>query len=620
MAQFGTDATGTYQVQNAVTPQAGVVDQSGEMLLRAAETAIEGGLAAYKTKKVSDIQQEAEAAVASEVGVLQDIFKDGKEPPSLQQYRDSLARANQAMEIGGLNIQDRAMLRVKTLVRKKSSENPWFAQTYAQIGEQVLSNYSDQIGLLARMEDAIQASSGTQADVDKKKREDAIKLRDSTNENPGFDLLSAPIEMVDKFRMKAQSLQEEDRKAEELKAAADQARAERQLAATERGASAAERSAAYQENQREGFIRDNQYGNTVLSKFSKRINSRVSQYVKLQGSGQLVASASDIQKDAAGQMAQIRMDFTNEVDSYPWTDTVEKARILEQFDKRMTALQDLFTGDMSELQLKARQVTDLETNNRLDVLVNMPRIAKLNAMVGPNATAPFIQNAINKDSETRLALTREYEGLSGGALDSKQVELLMNAIESGDLNSVPVSLRPSVQKSAVRQLQGNADLKNPINIQDPATWGKTFLVAIDGEINAVDNKAFTETVLNESFTTNFEKLKTADKGVAQGVAQTMVESFPALGSSLISAAKAVPAENGTLTIDPNSGEFFVERGTEDPKYLVRAANRLNNLMNAMEAVSAFDRRVQGVNPKLWYAENVLGIKGLLEQPAQEQPQ
>lgn len=620
MAQFGTDATGTYQVQNAVTPQAGVVDQSGEMLLRAAGTAIEGGIAAYKTKKVSDIQQEAEAAVATEVGVLQDIFKDGKEPPSLQQYRDSLARANQAMEIGGLNIQDRAMLRVKTLVRKKSSENPWFAQTYAQIGEQVLSNYSDQIGLLARMEDAIQASSGSQADIDKKKREDAIKLRDSTDANPGFDLLSAPIEMVDKFRMEAQSLQEEDRKAKELKDAADQARAERQLAATERGASAAERSAAYQENQREGFIRDNQYGNTVLSTFSKRINSRINQYAKLQSSGQLIASANDIQKDAAQQMAQIRMDFTNEVDSYPWTDTVEKSRILEQFDKRMTALQDLFTGDMSEMQQKARQVTELETNNRLDVLVNMPRIAKLNAMVGPNATAPFIQNAINKDSETRLALTREYEGLSGGALDSKQVELLMNAIESGDLNSVPTSLRPSVQKSAVRQLQGNADSKNPINIKDPATWGKTFLVAVDGEINSVDNKVFTETVLNESFTTNFGKLKTADKGVAQGVAQVMVESFPALGSSLISAAKAVPAENGTLTIDPNSGEFFVERGTGDPKYLVRAANRLNNLMNAMEAVSAFDRRVQGVNPKLWYAENVLGIKGLLEQPAQEQAQ
>ena len=616
MAQFGTDATGTYQVQNAVTPQAGVVDQSGEMLLRAAGTAIEGGLAVYKTKKVSDVQQEAEAAVATEVGVLQDIFKDGKETPSLQQYRDSLARANQAMEIGGLNVQDRAMLRVKTLVRKKSSENPWFAQTYAQIGEQVLSNYSDQLGLLSRMEDAIQASSGTQADIDKKKREDAIKLRDSTNENPGFDLLSAPIEMVDQFRMKAQGIQEDGKKAEELKAAADQARAERQLAATERGASAAERSAAYQENQREGLVRDNQFGNVVSSKFSKRINSRITQYVKLQGSGQLVASASDIQKDAAQQMAQMRMDFANEVDSYPWTDTVEKARVVEQFDKRMVALSELFTGDMSEMQQKARQITQIETENRLNVLETMPVMARINAIVGPNASALFIQNAINKDSETRLALAREYEGLSGGALDNKQAELLLNAIDAGDLSGVPASLRSSVQTSAVRQLQGNADPKNPTNIQEPVTWGKTFLVAIDGEINSVDNKVFTETVLNESFTTNFGKLKTADKGVAQGVAQVMVESLPALGSSLISAAKAVPAENGTLTIDPNSGEFFVERGTGDPKYLIRAANRLNNLMNAMQSVSEFDQRIQGANPKLWYAQNVLGIKGLIEEPQQ----
>lgn len=616
MSQFGTDATGTYQVQNAVTPQAGVVNQSGEMLLRAAGTAIEGGLAAYKTKKVSDVQQEAEAAVATEVGVLEDIFKDGKEPPSLQEYRESMSRANQAVNIGGLNVQDRAMLRVKTLVRKKSSENPWFAQTYAQIGNQVLGNYSDQLGLLARMEDAIQASSGSQADIDKKKREDAIKLRDSTKENPGFDLLSAPIERVDKWRMDAQEIQNDEKKAEELKAAADQKRAENQLIATERGASAAERSAAYQENQREGFIRDNQFGNTVLSKVSKKINLRVNQYAKLLGSGQLIASASDIQKDAAQQMVQMRIDFTNEVDSYSWTDTVEKARIVEQFDKRMTSLQELFTGDMSEMQQKARQLTAIETNNRLDVAISMPIVARLNAMVGPNATALFIENAINKDGPTKLAIAREYEGMTGGALDSKQVELLMNAIESGNLNSVPASLRPSVQKSAVRQLQGNADPKKPINIQDPATWGKTFLVAVDGEINSVDNKVFTETVLNESFITNFEKLKTADKGVAQDITQVMVESLLALGSPLISAAEANPAEDGTLTIDPNSGEFFVERGTGDPKHLIRAANRLNNLMNAMEAVSEFDRRVQGANPKLWYAQNVFGIKGLIEEPQQ----
>lgn len=621
MAQFGIDATGTYQVQNAVTPQAGVVDQSGEMLLRAAGTAIQGGLAMYKTKKISDIQQEAEAAVATEVGVLQDIFKDGKEPPSLQEYRDSLSRANQAIEIGGLNVQDRATLRVKSLIRKKSSENPWFAQAYAQIGQQVLSNYNDQLSLYANMENALQKASVSGGNTEKAIRKQAEALQAQSRLNPKFVIATAPIEQVQDYILRAQDLSEKEKTAKELRDAATAAAQERAARASERTAVASETTAQYTAGKREGEQRDSRFGSNLISRYNTRTSSAIEMFATNLNSGQLIMSEEEIKKDAADKIRQLRSSFQEEWSSYPWTDTTERNAVKAIFEDQVKGIEDIFTGNLSDIKIRAQQLDDIVTRTRLDAFSSAPTLSKVSAIGGAPAVGAVISAAINNDESLQLDMKREFGGLTGAALDNKQVDLLVNSIQSGNLDNVPTSVRPSVQSAAIRTLRGNADPNNPINMEDPATWGKTFLVATnDSAINYSDSKVFTEDVLNSSFVTNFDKLKTADRGIAGNVAQIMLESFPDLATSLVTAAQAIPIEKGTLNIDRTTGEFFVERGTGDPTYANRAAQRLNNLMNAMEAVSVFDRRVQGVNPKLWYAENILGIKGLLGQPAQEQPQ
>jgi hypothetical protein len=618
MAQFGIDATGTYNVQNAVTPQAGAVDRSGEMLIGAAGSAIEGGLQLYKAKKVSDITQAAETEVATEVGMLSDIFKEGEKPPSLEQYKESLARANQAMEIGGLNAQDRATLRVKSLIRKKSAENPWFANTYAQIGNQVLSNYSDQLALFSKMEEALQTSAGASADIDKAVRKQAETLQGQSRLNPGFVIGTAPIEAVQNYILEAQRISEAEKRAEELRVAADQARQERTARATERTAIATERSTALVEEKKNGELRDSDYSRSIRTSISGRVNNAIKQFNTNLKSGQLVQGEEEIKKDAATKIMELRSGVNEVISTYPWTDTVERDKLIADMERQIAGIEQIFTGPLSDIKIKAEQLERMTLNTRLSAAENAPLLFQAFSFGGAQGATAVIQNAINEDTGVQLRMRQEYAGLTGSQLDSKQVELLMGSIERGNLDGVPIDLRPSVQASAVRNLEGNADPKNPIKIESPAQWGKLFLVAAgeDG-LNASDADVLTKTVFNSTFVSKFNELLPADKGVAEEVMMSMVTALPSIGSSLVSAAQAVPAEAGTLQIDKESGEFFVEGGTGDPKRLNRAATRLNNLMNSMAAVSVLDRRVpKGVNPKLWYAQNVLGIKGLLEEPAQ----
>jgi hypothetical protein len=617
-AKFGIDATGTYVAQNAVTPQTGVIDRSGEMLIGAAGSAIEGGLQLYKAKKVGDITQAAETEVATEVGMLADIFKEGEKPPSLEQYKESLARANQAMEIGGLNAQDRATLRVKSLIRKKSAENPWFANTYAQIGNQVLSNYSDQLALFSKMEEALQTSAGASADIDKAVRKQAETLQGQSRLNPGFVIGTAPIEAVQNYILEAQRISEAEKRAEELRVAADQARQERTARATERTAIATERSTALVEEKKNGELRDSDYSRSIRTSISGRVNNAIKQFNTNLKSGQLVQGEEEIKKDAATKIMELRSGVNEVISTYPWTDTVERDKLIADMERQIAGIEQIFTGPLSDIKIKAEQLERMTLNTRLDAAQNAPLLFQAFSFGGAQGATAVIQNAINEDTGVQLRMRQEYAGLTGSQLDSKQVELLMGSIERGNLDGVPIDLRPSVQASAVRNLEGNADPKNPIKIESPAQWGKLFLVAAgeDG-LNASDADVLTKTVFNSTFVSKFNELLPADKGVAEEVMMSMVTALPSIGSSLVSAAQAVPAEAGTLQIDKESGEFFVEGSTGDPKRLNRAATRLNNLMNSMAAVSVLDRRVpKGVNPKLWYAQNVLGIKGLLEEPAQ----
>jgi len=154
MAEFGANVTNIGEVQNAVTAQGGVVDQSGEIILRGVGKALDLGVETYATIKTQQFAKDYEAVTQLGLGAEATTEEE-------KQFQDRLNRIDQTAKLGKVNT---AKVLKEEFLRKSIAEKPWFAQRFEEMAGRIDNRYTD---LVSAFQQAEAAAAVAQSEADK---------------------------------------------------------------------------------------------------------------------------------------------------------------------------------------------------------------------------------------------------------------------------------------------------------------------------------------------------------------------------------------------------------------------------------------------------------------------
>jgi len=605
MAEFGSNATGTYNTQNFINPQEGASDRSGETLLRVAGSATEQGYGLAAAFKGREFRGEIDKAVQQEIG-KQFASKVEAQPADTQEFKDAIERAKQVTAQGGVGARTRTNLLAEKLTREKAGANPMFASIYKQVAQEVLGGYDATLQFM----DMAEAAASEAAKAEKTSREKLISSAYGMFKNTGapFDM---PFEMMNDQQLMSYSLFASDHKrlTDEYNMTRQMMSDERSLRrtiASEQGAAAASLGAniAFEEKTRIGLERK---GATIVTdKYTNGLNYLFISSLDSMRRGEVTPEQlqSQLNTAFATTTAQMGTDFNNLAMSAGGTSAEfnsQRQAAFAEVERIRKSISDYFKGDLSEMQRNADALKSFEQNAQVNLYKTMPEMAVLKNI------SPALLEGIGRSFALNGPLVAKLTGGVETALRDA-ANLYSGSITMEQLGEERQNAQRNVALSSLTD-------RNPTSVVPSNTkvFGDTWLTATYGVDNIVfsgeDRKRFMEALERTNFPTNFRAAEQESPGKAALIASGLHSKAEEIAQSY---ARKIQEKFGdsAVQLNPESGYFVIP---DKPMEI-----RLNNFLDSLVASKVGDRRAPSddTQARLYFLDKYFGISINPQEPQQ----
>jgi hypothetical protein len=476
MADFSIQATQISPVQNAVTPQAGVVDQSGEIIGKAIAGAIGPAVELYGTWKEQDFKREAEKEFRMNIGYTADPLGQQYEPKSPgEKELDQLA--DRASQMGAMGAGDNAALVLAARARAKIAKEPWFAERYKRAAGQINEEYAQTIQLL----DAAAANAAASMSADEKRI--AARRKEVYDNAAGAGVsFTKPIDMMNDDELTEANQYALTKKSEV--AAFDFYTKQKGEERAEKSAGRAEASAArnearfYTTRSKEAYA---QFNNSVIGGRETLVSDKMTKlFYSFVESGLLASNPAEAQKQFnAGKLTfltQARSELNAPVvdtktGQAVMLDKAEAQAAYQRLEAQAESYNKFIFGEGSNAAVNAAQAKALKDKYDLDILKNerLGRILSLPMNIQQN-----VWSKLNLETEIQRGLEQEARGLFTA---NDKAQAIADAADGKPIKDP--ALQPIATAAAV------AAIDRTVAMQDPQVFNN-FLSQVAGQVTLIN--------------------------------------------------------------------------------------------------------------------------------------
>ena len=475
MADYSVKSTQINPVANAVTPQAGVTDQSGEMLGKAIAGAIGPAVELYGTVKEQDFKREAEQEFRSNLGYTADPLGN-QYAPMTQGEKEINQMVDRASQMGVMGAGANAALYLSAKVRTKIAKEPWFAERYQRASGQINQEYAQTVDLLNA------AATKNLANQTEQQKALARKQKEVYDNASGSGLsFSIPIDLMDMEQLTTANQAALQKKAESfeydlyLKQKGD-VRAD----ASEARASAKEGRAASQF----GTIRNKEafatFSNNVLaSRETYQSQLMTEKFYSFVDSGMIASNPAEAQKQfnaaVSEHLTQLRTNLNTPVmgqDGNPvFLDRESAQQAYLRLEAQANSYGEFIFGEKSNSAVVASQAKSLKDKYGLDILKD-PLLGRLGSL--PIGVQQSVWGTLNLDENIRTGLSTSARGLFtaqdkaqaiSSAAQGLPVDPALNPIATAAaiaaIDPAVANQEPQVFNNFLSQVSGQISLINP---------------------------------------------------------------------------------------------------------------------------------------------------------------
>jgi len=478
---FSIQATQISPVQNAVTPQAGVVDQSGEIIGKAVAGAIGPAVELYGTWKEQDFKREAEKEFRMNLGYTADPLGQQYEPKSPgEKELDQLA--DRASQMGVMGAGGNAGLVLAARARAKIAKEPWFAERYKRAAGQINEEYAQTIQLL----DAAAANAAASMSADEKRL--AARRKEVYDNAAGagvsFTKQGAPfpIDMMNDDELTEANQYALMKKSEV--AAFDlytkQKGEERAEKSAGRAEAAAGRSQARFDTTRskEAYVQFN--NNVIGGRETLASNELTKKFYSFVDSGLLASNPAEAQRQFNAGKLTILTQARSELNA-PVVDTktgqavmldkAEAQAAYQRLEAQAESYNKFIFGEGSNAAVNAAQAKALKDKYDLDILKN-ERLGRILSL--PMNIQQSVWSKLNLETGIQRGLEQEARGLFTA---NDKAQAIADAADGKPIKDP--ALQPIATAAAV------AAIDRTVAMQDPQVFNN-FLSQVAGQVTLIN--------------------------------------------------------------------------------------------------------------------------------------
>lgn len=595
MADFSIQSTNINQVANAVTPQAGVVDQSGEMLLRAAGGAVASGLELYGTVKENQFKSEMEKSFRMDLGYTADPLGEQYAPMTAGE-KEVAQKADRVAQLQSMGRSTNAELGLEARLREKIAKEPWFAERYRRAAGAIGSEYKQTIELL-RAQEAQAAASVTAEQAARNKQVNNVQsnlMQAKLAPNKPVDTMSDEeltfwnYQAIVKLQ-RDDLLQQEATRQTQARQARAEGREEQQFAWQASDYAKKDFAEKYV------FSIESQ----ILPALSKEMDSL------LKGVNLTDPEAAQQQFNAGSLVVQRHLDIAYGTTQQAPDGTVLRVdpAVAQQSRARVQAtidnLGEYLFGDKSQFAIRARTLEDLKTRYGVDVFSN-PTVGRLLA----SGLAPELMRAAVADGlMTNQGAISELSGQVMNVVNATTENRLQGVVNATTGQPVDPAVAPGATAATISIV---ADPNAATNSPDVFYNSLNYSAGQIWAVQKLDRVDIYKRIFNDKLAKDVASLP-ADKraGAAlsvQRIAQQNIDDLKADAGGALS------------NIRYGDGKFV--SSVEEP-FSQALATKMNMALGVLEQVDTFSPNARGSRDAL--ARDFFEVQ-VPEQPAQEQPQ
>lgn len=590
MAEFGANATGTYETPNFIKPQEGVQDRSAEGLLRAAGSGLEQGIELTSAFKGREFRGELDAAVNQEIGMKIASTQEAQ-PSDTQEFRDAIERAKQVYAQGGAGTRMRTNLLAEKLTREKAGANPLFANVYRQVAREVLSDYDATLQFWTAAEE----SAAKQAQSEAAGKNDFVKSAYRMHERAGgFVPFTKPPENMTMQELQdyivvagkvARDVADEKRTRELLEEQRDLLKTR----AAAQGAAASMTAANIALEERNISNLERSHANTVQAGFDSEFDSKVVRGILDRiTSGKLSTISPEFKAEILVEMSSMRSRVNQQLNSTGYTteDGMRRAdNVRSHMESRFTELEKLVNGPFSELQAYADLNKNVQDKIGVRAFDIAPELALARRIYGEQAVGMIVSDIVMGDNDLRKSVR--------GSLEQGTRELLSSATKlqdtKGDLTRMPEEHSSILRRNAVKRA-ASANPQELALVSNPDTFGINFVAGTDAievrgpTLSGEEIRLLLNGLMTKNFVQQYEALKTSDPSQALRVADRYHQTARYVAPAAIKTILQKASDN--FGINPENGYFVTDLPDQRVKTLV---NQINALVDGLVATREQDR-------------------------------
>lgn len=590
MAEFGANATGTYETPNFIRPQEGVQDRSAEGLLRAAGSGLEQGIELISAFKGREFRGELDAAVNQEIGMKIASTQEAQ-PSDTQEFRDAIERAKQVYAQGGAGTRMRTSLLAEKLTREKAGANPLFANVYRQVAREVLSDYDATLQFWTAAEESAarqaQSEAATKTGLEKsvyRMHERAGGLVPFTKPPESMTQQEAEEYIVLASRV-AEGRAQEERLREQMRDDLQR----RQAAAAETTAANTGMAANIAMEEKLGGRQEVGYLGTIRGNFDNAWSTITNRELYLPiANGTLQTISPEFRQAALQRIAVVRNDFLQRVNGTPYFSNegrAERDRFIQHMESRFAEAEAAISGPFSELKAVADQAKFMSDQMSIDAYNSAADLMRMNKIYGP-AAGIFLQDSLMRNTDAAIQGREKY---SQALQDSFAKSSEQSIRQGGDLTGLSADDSSILRRSSIKMMSSMDPRIEPL-ISDPETWRINTMRALDGielrgsTISGQEAGELLSGVMTRNFVQNYESVKASRPSEADRIGNRYHDAARYVAP--IALKTVLQKASGNLGINPENGYFVTDLPDMRIKTLV---NQMNTLVDGLVATKEQDR-------------------------------
>lgn len=618
MAEFGANATGTYETPNFIRPQEGVQDRSAEGFLRAAGSAVGQGVELASAFEGREFRGDIDAAVNQEIG-KNILATQEAQPSDTQEFKDAVERAKQVYAQGGAGARMRTNLLAEKLTREKAGANPLFANVYRQVAKEVLSDYDATLQFWTAAEE----SAARQMQSEAADKNTFVKSVYRMHERAGGLVpFTKPPEM-----MTSQELQDYIVVAGRVAAAkADEARQReilldgfnlRRTIAAEQGAASNIAGANIALEQRRLETLEVGDANSVQTSFDSEFDSSmIREILNRVANGELSTLSPEFKAEVLNRQSAMRSRVNQQLNTGGYTTDAGMRRadnVRSHMETRFGELEKLVNGPFSELQAYADLWENVQNRLGVEAIEIAPELALAQRVLGPQALSNVLSDLTMGDNDLKRDVTTSVSA----AMKNLVTSATRMQANKGDLSRIPEQDAAQLRRNALKRA-ASADPREAALITNPEQFGINFIAGTDAievrgaTLSGTEIGFLLNGLMTRSFTEQYEALKTTDPSQAMRVADRYHDAARYVAPA---ALNTLQSKVGDTETTPEG--YFV---SDLPDMRVRTlVTQMNSILDGLVLTKNQDKRApkDDTQARLFFLEKFFGIR---KQQVEEAPQ